>query len=516
MKLMDIYYGAINPIDDETKLNKILEAYSNPNGMYVGIATSSSRKYVRGDSFYGYMNANHNLKDKDIFYSKITNLWLNSIKNMSREYFIERIGTRDFFDLRHKYLIKCREVTSKEEADELLEGKNLNKDLRYTLNFYSWTCDQNFWEHVKAGNIHLDKNRFKKCEHRLYINPDSEDLFEFMNYFVDKCEERNLAYYFKFCKEFSRDDNFVIYSSTDELTKYIEVLKEIKKEHPDLVSRFKEPPLLSGEIDGFIGYGSEPVLLNREKTEYSFNSVREKRVLSPAINKVTREWLYENKDKKIKLKRGELAIKNLVSYMAVNDIVDTLKFFIKGKDNNKAFMENGITINELDNNKFRNEIFKIIDPKMNDIIEKYCYGKTKDIKTITIPLNNDKHFNFSGYQFDRVISDLPRRIAKYDKEYVQNLKTQIYKNADEYKINVNKFFLDNYALREFQLTDYNNLREVNKDNLNWEKEKHEEIDRIFNVEKYGNLKKDKQSDLDKMFSSDKNNDLNNNKKQNLN
>ena len=495
MKLMDIYYKATNPIEDDKKLYKILEAYGNPSGLYAGLSTASSRNYENGDSFCGLINANHNKKDKDEFYSKITNLWIKSIKDMTREYFNERIGTRSFFDLRHQYIWNCSYVNNKKEADDLLRGDKLNNDLRDALDSYSWKYDSDYWEHVKAGSIHLDKDKFKKCEHRLYVNPDSEDLFQFMNYFVDKCEEKDLAYYFKFCKDFSRDDNFVIYSSTDELTKYIGVLNDIKLEHPDLVSRFKEPPLLTGEINDWIGYGSEPVELNKERVDYSFNSLREKKVLSPAINKVTREWLYENKDKKIKLKGGDLAIRNLISYMAVNDIVDTLKHFIKGKDTNTALMENGISIKELDDTKVRNAMFRIVDQKIGDNIEKYCYGKNRDIEKITIPLNNGKRFNFSGYQFERVLTDLPRRIAKNDKDYVNNLRQEIKKNASDYKINPNKFFLDNYALREFQLSDYNNLRETNKHNINWEKDKKAELDKMFNVEKYDTLNNNKKQNL---------------------
>ena len=44
MKLMDIYYKASNPIEDDKKLYKILEAYGNPNGLYAGLSTASSRK----------------------------------------------------------------------------------------------------------------------------------------------------------------------------------------------------------------------------------------------------------------------------------------------------------------------------------------------------------------------------------------------------------------------------------------------------------------------------------------
>ena len=94
-----------------------------------------------------------------------------------------------------------------------------------------------------------------------------------------------------------------------------------------------------------------------------------------------------------------------------------------------------------------------------------------------------QHFHFHGYQFERVLADLPRRIAKNDKKYVEDLRQDIRVRADEYKINPNKFYLDSYALREFQLTDYNNLRKENKNNPNWEVERKKDLDKMFNVDK---------------------------------
>ena len=490
MKLMDIYYHATNPIEDDLKFNKILDAYSNPNGLYAGLSTASSRDYSNADSF-GKLKANHNLKDKDVFYSKITNLWIKSIKDMSREFFNERIGTRSFFDLRHKYILKCDNVNSKEESDELLSGNNLDNSLKDALDLYKWTYDSNYWEHVKAGSVHLDRDKFVKCDHRLYVNPDGEDLYLFMNYFVDKCEERNLSYYFKFCKYFSRDDNFVLYSSTKELDKYLEVLREIKLEHPDLVSRFKEPPLLTGNIDGFIGYGSEPVELNKDKIEYSFNSLRENKVLTPAIEKVTREWLRDNRNREISFRDKEITIKNLISYMAVDDICDTLKHYVKDKDLRTAVNEDGICMYDLNDTNVLNSMFNIIDKRIDSNIDKYL-DYSNDCDSITIPLRGGKKFYFSSYQFERVINNLPKKIANVDKEYVGNLKNEINKNAANYKINVNKFFLDNYALKQLQLADYNNLKEKSN-NKEWIDKKNNDLNKMFATTNIVNIENKKQN-----------------------
>ncbi len=102
------------------------------------------------------------------------------------------------------------------------------------------------------------KDQYPSIEHRLYLDIESLDTYKMTTYLVEKCDEHHLPYYFKFDQYADRDDTIVIYSSTENLTKYVEILHEIKKEHPELISRTKEPPVLTGKIDGWIGYGSEP------------------------------------------------------------------------------------------------------------------------------------------------------------------------------------------------------------------------------------------------------------------
>ena len=119
---------------------------------------------------------------------------------------------------------------------------------------------------------------------------------------------------------------------------------------------------------------------------------------------------------------------------------------------------------------------------MENNLNTYCDKGIRNVEKITLPLRNGKHYHFYDFAFERVVNDLPRRIAKNDKKYVSDLKSEIYKNADKYNVNINKFCLDNYALKEFQLTDYNNLRNKERNNLNWNINKKAEIDKIFNNE----------------------------------
>lgn len=96
---------------------------------------------------------------------------------------------------------------------------------------------------------------------RLYINCNKQDLMQLAKLFVDKCNEREIPNYFKYCSNKSnRSDQMVIYSNLKELGNYIQILQEIGKENPEIIERCGKPPLLTGKIDKWIGIGDEPLI----------------------------------------------------------------------------------------------------------------------------------------------------------------------------------------------------------------------------------------------------------------
>ena len=111
-----------------------------------------------------------------------------------------------------------------------------------------------------------------------------------------------------------------------------------------------------------------------------------------------------------------------------------------------------------------------IPPMLKDDINKMIHKHDDNITKIVISLRCDKLLCFH---------DKNHYCSKCDKFIVTSsvmrfsilnpcghIKNEINKNAANYKINVNKFFLDNFALKQFQLTDYNNLKEKSN-NKEW-------------------------------------------------
>jgi len=113
-----------------------------------------------------------------------------------------------------------------------------------------------------------------KIEARLYLNLKSKNSAQFAIEAYKKCKEKNLPFYYKLSSADDRNDTFLFYVSYDHMPEYIEVIEEIKQEHPELFEGSEKTSKNFGTINGYIGYGEEPVIRDPYGDKYSFNSLR--------------------------------------------------------------------------------------------------------------------------------------------------------------------------------------------------------------------------------------------------
>lgn len=242
MELMELYQQIKNPIDDPKVIEKLINTYANiPNGYdgyYTQLLSTVQKEHNNGQ----YYTA-----DADKFYSMLFNKWKNNIIALNSEEFRKLYSQgsygQDFIEMRN-YLKSVPDVTTMNEADAILSGNTNNKDINNAIRKYSWKAlgEDSDWIHVCSKYLTAQKENYPNVEHRLYLDTESLDTYKMAELFVEKCDQHKLPYYFKFDELANRDDTIVIYSSTENLTKYVEILKEIQKEHPELISRLKEPP----------------------------------------------------------------------------------------------------------------------------------------------------------------------------------------------------------------------------------------------------------------------------------
>ena len=248
---------------------------------------------------------------------------------------------------------------------------------------------------------------------RLYINCNKQDLMQLANLFVDKCNEREIPSYFKYCSNKSnRSDQMVIYSNLKELGNYIQILQEIGKENPEMIERCGQPPLLTGKIDKWIGIGDEPI--GRD----SFTGERAKvieNVLKKVLPKIEEDGLITYIDEEIDYDVIRKELKREFANLRIN--IDTLSF---NNENLQLYMSDEQTRITYDE-KQKQEIKKDKEDKRDTIIEQINIFELKLLK----------QRDFMPEAMDSMISATTERCGFL---------------SDIFKINVNSAFLDKYGL----------------------------------------------------------------------
>ena len=178
-------------------------------------------------------------------------------------------------------IIKTLNKYTSEELIEILENKRDVSDEeieRIKITFDYIESRHNFQDQGIMG-FHIYKDMFedideaqKKDESKLYINADYDQVYKIARLYLEKAKERGINYSFKVnypkFDKVDRADKFVVFSSLKELTKNIEVLDEIMREHPKFT--LKNPGLLVGKLENGIGIGmdSEGKSYNRCRSEF--------------------------------------------------------------------------------------------------------------------------------------------------------------------------------------------------------------------------------------------------------
>ena len=423
MELMDLYNNIKNPIDDTEIIKKLIEIYkengSGPNKMYSGIISSTSKEYKYGQHFISY---------RDTFYSKMFNDWKKSVCDMTKEEFIKlyKLGyyNDDFIKLR-EYLLDLPDITTYDEFMNLVYAINGDSEIKQIMRRYIWkekADDKSGWIHLFPEYLDSRKPSFTKIEHRLYLNMEIPYIYPTILVFIDKCEEKNIPYYLKYSTS-NRDDMIVIYSSTENLNKYIEILYEIAKEEDELIKKFMEPPILSGRINDWLGYGSDPIGVHGE----SYNGKRSK-LLIDVIESCTRNWLLENLNNKISVYKKVLSFNDYILLLCVKEIISNIE------KNVPNFKENlKIPIEECEN-----QILETLKHNFN--LEKAL--NNFEFEPVLAAYDNNKEYKLDSIMFQQVFRNLAKEISKNDPNFVIDIQKLIKERSESLGIDPNNFAFD--------------------------------------------------------------------------
>ena len=425
-----LFYDKIkNPLDDQEVLNQLIDAYSESNSFYSALTNRFSKDKER---YYSVSAC-------DELYASIFNRWKRELFLITRNQYETAIKNglydKSIYKLL-KFLKTVPDVKTKKEADAILNGDYQDKELEHAIEKYRWNSIGAYsgWTHISERHINGRKTKMFDIEHRLYINADLKDIHKLSKVFMDKCHENNLPFYFKIGESDIRDDDMVIYADTKLLPYYLCILGEIEKEYPDIIKRCGRPPILSGVIRNWIGYGSEPIELSGKE---SFNSTRAKSI-EKAIKAELNAWYRNNKESKIKLKDKTLTLTDYFARLATKSKIQKMIDQYRKNPNSKYIK---YTEDEINCSEFIERTYRIIKEQIDTIFNDYINGKTPHTK-IEIPIKEDVSTLLYASDIIEEFKKFIKLIRKSDTEIVNRIRNRIKMDAVNIGIDPNKYCFD--------------------------------------------------------------------------
>ena len=416
----EMYEKIENPLNDDEVVRKLIEGYSDE---------LRTKQYYNKLVQVNYKEKKYkgiNMDDKDRLVSQIFNEWKNDItKNISDED-IKSYKNQDFIRLREciKNIPDIKDFKENSKVfNRLTKLDKLDKDSKKTkltdiYEDYASFFHGSTWTYISHNSINPSKYKKIIVDHRLYLNTENIDTYKVMELFRNKCKERELDYHFKFSDSGDRDDTIVIYSDDKKLSKYLEILEEIKKEEPEIVKRAQTPPMLTGKIDGWIGYGSEPSLDENGKNTKSFNSSRSG-IIQNAISKETIKWLRENKE----LTKEDLGLNEYLTKQISDDIKD------KYNRMDKSVYEP----------EFQEKLLKRLEKEIEKNKSELLEGKFDGVKEFNIDGIN---IEVDSEMIQRAFRPFSKKILKKDPSFLEKVRDAIKEEGLANGIDSEKFCFD--------------------------------------------------------------------------
>lgn len=417
IKYKEFYDSIINPLEDDNIIKLLIKIYAERKNIYSSL--------VKQNSYMKQYKGLYDQRLRDSLYEKLFNIWKINVLSLTHDDIKQLIENnevkKDFYQLQ-SYLKTLPNIKTEQEFINLLASKNS------LISKYGWqTFGQN------SGFVHINskylnrKQESIKVRHRLYLNTECVYTEFIVSLFIDECMNRNLPFYLKYDEYASRDDTIVIYSDTKNLCDYVEILRKLQKIYPNIFSKFYKPPILTGLIDGYIGYGSEPDLLP-DGSFTSFNLVRSE-AISKGILKALNEWVYINQNE-IVIYDKQMLLKDYVA-IKITDLIY--------KKNEKTF----------------NDIYQNIRSNIETIIFKRKNEEIIEMEVVKLKFND----------LDQVYNEMLKKIMRSDPTFIDMVRKCIIEESKNRGIDPDNYCFDISAKNELLSSDKEIMNSIDVNNI---------------------------------------------------
>lgn len=400
------FYDKVEDQFTPEALKKILNCYNDHLNIYNAIVYTNGVKNPQGFTMEQYNN----------FHMTLFNRWKNNLLNPNNKH--TYIYNGENVEYLKKLIHKFSQMPSYNNPKELSSAKKsmLEGETEEFKEFYYKQEKYTGFPFIDSKVINRNYISKHDIKHRLYININSiSDSEKIISYLMDRCEKDEVPYEIKFWCIEGRSDQLVIYSSNENLLKYIKYLEDFKEKYPEIVSNTHTPSILNGIYDGWIGYGTEPE--KKQKKKKSFNSFRAD-IIDEQIQKAIKSYIDRNDSSKLR-----------------KQIIDGL---VEDISNNKIKNKN----NSLNIRKLRT----ILKRKVKELFNEKKYGEWFSIK---VPLKKGGNKELLVAELENTIIN----IAKDDEKFINDLYISIKEAMKNSGINEKSCF-DSYILDEMNKYDH--------------------------------------------------------------
>lgn len=439
--LSELYRSVENPMNNREILKKIIGEYEK-----------SDRANYRGPGIYEKLvklngnkdNSVPNVDDMEKFYVKTYNQWKNNLMRLTPQQVEEQKRRGLDIEQVRDYLTNFGEIRTMEDVNRLKQNPLFDNELN------SWELEDG-WTHIKSRYINARQESRIDVKHRLYIGSKNQDIWKMMDLFKTKCEEQGIPYYFKSATSSERDDKIVIYSDTQNLSNYVDILREIATENPEIISRTGQPPALTGKIDNWIGVGDEPPR-DDKGDNHSYNEIRAK-VIEDSIEEELLKTIINSKGKDIVYAGKNVRFNDLFIETATQQLIDKLK---KGKD--KDLKAKGLVRADLTNEKFkahlqkqlRGQIQKGLNELWNVKDDKYTRFSSNFQALFNLPTREGRSIGVSLDDMDKIIKSMLPVIQKTEPQFLDNVSKKIEEKSIQQGIDSNTFCFSQETKEKFE------------------------------------------------------------------
>ncbi len=280
MQLKDLYEKIENPLNNDNNIMDLIDIYKKSCRTSHNFESVNSR--MAPYSVYDGItrpttvdNSNYSDGDKQAFLIDMYNSWIKNMLALSKE---DREKVKSEYKDLDGLIKRLGEVGEVNNLADIAKLRNSPNDVFSSNDIEYWQGKA--FDHIQSSKITGYKQAIDldDISHRIYIGAKREDIYKLAYEFRKACEEENLPYYFKFdIGKQSRVDTVVVYSDNENFGKYIDILENIKEQHPKIAKECGKPSIVMGNYDNWLGIADEPQITymvdGRSRTA-SYNEIR--------------------------------------------------------------------------------------------------------------------------------------------------------------------------------------------------------------------------------------------------